>query len=99
VTKFLKILIPEDNILNHHKFRTNMKEKILVIDDDATFLRSLKKILTLKKYFVDTADCVQQAESFLEENSYSCILLDVKMPDVKDLDLLKRFLEITLSRR
>jgi DNA-binding NtrC family response regulator len=69
-----------------------MKEKILVIDDDATFLRSLKKILTLKKYFVDTADCVQQAESFLEENSYSCILLDVKMPDVKDLDLLKKVL-------
>lgn len=69
-----------------------MKEKILVIDDDITLLKSLKKILTLKKYLVDTADCVQQAESFLEENSYSCILLDVKMPDVNGLELLKRIL-------
>jgi DNA-binding NtrC family response regulator len=69
-----------------------MRDKILVVDDDATFLKSMKKVLTLNKYLVDTADSATLAEALLGQNSYSCILLDVKMPEVKDLDLLNTVL-------
>jgi DNA-binding NtrC family response regulator len=69
-----------------------MKDKILLVDDDAVFLKSLKKVLSLKKYAVDTAESAAQAEALLGANGYACILLDVKMPDVNDLDLLKTVL-------
>jgi DNA-binding NtrC family response regulator len=69
-----------------------MKDKILLVDDDAVFLKSLKKVLSLKKYAVDTAESAAQAEALLGANGYACILLDVKMPDVDDLDLLKTVL-------
>jgi DNA-binding NtrC family response regulator len=70
-----------------------MKDKILLVDDDAVFLKSLKKVLSLKKYAVDTAESAAQAEALLGANGYACILLDVKMPDVDDLDLLKTVLQ------
>lgn len=69
-----------------------MKEKILAVDDDAAFLKTLKNFLTLKKYSVDTSDNAAQVEFLLDQNAYSCVLLDVIMPDVNDLDLLKTVL-------
>lgn len=70
-----------------------MKDKILLVDDDAVFLKSLKKVLSLKKYAVDTAESGAQAEALLDANEYACILLDLKIPGVDDLDLLKAVLQ------
>lgn len=69
-----------------------MKDKILLVDDDAVFLKSLKKVLSLKKYAVDTAESAAQAEALLGGNSYACVLLDLRIPNVENFDLLKTVL-------
>lgn len=69
-----------------------MKDKILLVDDDAVFLKSLKKVLSLNKYAVDAAESAAQAEALLEGNSYACVLLDLRIPGVENFDLLKTVL-------
>ena len=67
-----------------------MTERILVVDDDENLLKSIKKVLRLEQYSVDTLINAQQAEEWLESESYQCLLLDVKMPVVNGMDLLKQ---------
>ncbi|MFQ5709147.1 MAG: sigma-54-dependent transcriptional regulator [bacterium] len=71
-----------------------MFAKILVIDDDANLLKSLKKILSLKNYSVDTCADPVQVENLLACHKYDCILMDVRMPGVNGLDLLKTVLQV-----
>jgi len=70
-----------------------MSYRILIIDDDENVLKSLKKILKLKNYLVDTIANPVQVEKLLETYHYHSILLDVKMPGINGLDLLKRIIQ------
>lgn len=69
-----------------------MAENILVIDDDSALLKSLKKLLNMYDYVVDTICNPGQVLQRLEKSEYQCILLDVKMPGLNGLDLLKMIL-------
>jgi len=66
-----------------------MFERILVVDDDAALLKSLKKLLRLNDYIVDTISNPTQVKSQMKKEQYQCVLLDVKMPGINGLDLLK----------
>ena len=66
-----------------------MPYRILVVDDDENLLKSLKKILSLQYYSVDAISNPMQVEKLLETNQYHSILLDVKMPGINGLELLK----------
>jgi DNA-binding NtrC family response regulator len=70
-----------------------MDERILVVDDDENLLKSIKKILRLEQYSVDTLINAQQAEERLDSGNYQCLLLDVKMPVVNGMDLLKKVIQ------
>ena len=70
-----------------------MAEKILVVDDDENLLKSIKKILRLEQYSVDTLINAQQAEQWLDSENYQCLLLDVKMPVINGMDLLKKVIQ------
>lgn len=65
-----------------------MAHKILVIDDDQNLLTSIKKILKLNNYLVDTLSNSTQVEEVIKNQSYHCILLDVKMPGINGIDVL-----------
>jgi DNA-binding NtrC family response regulator len=67
-----------------------MNNRILVIDDDENLLKSIKKILTMENYLVDTLINALQAENIIEEQKYQCVLLDVKMPMVNGIEILHR---------
>lgn len=62
---------------------------ILVIDDEVTVNNSIRKILTKKGYTVDQAVTKDEALEKIEERAYKLVLLDLKIPGVKGLELLK----------
>jgi len=64
-------------------------EKILVVDDDETVLKSLKGILESEGYVADTAGKGQQALARFESQSYDLVLLDIKLPDIEGTKLLE----------
>ena len=66
-----------------------MSYRILVVDDDENLLKSLNKILSLQHYSVDAISNPMQVEKLLETNQYHSVLLDVKMPGINGLELLK----------
>jgi DNA-binding NtrC family response regulator len=63
--------------------------KVLIVDDEAHFCRSLLKILTARKI---PAIAVNRGDAALEElsqKSYDVVLLDVKMPGISGIEVLK----------
>jgi len=70
-----------------------MTEKILVVDDDQNLLKSIKKILKLENYAVDTLINAKQVDQWLASQNYHCLLLDVKMPVINGLEVLKNVLQ------
>lgn len=69
-----------------------MNEKILVVDDDENLLKSIKKILSLENYIVDTLSNPLKIDNYLESKNYHCIMLDVRMPVMSGIDVLKKSL-------
>jgi len=62
---------------------------ILVVDDEATMRRSLADILRLEGYHVQMAKSGDDAIQRLQSETYDLILLDLKMPGVSGVDVLR----------
>ena len=66
-----------------------MVENILIIDDDQSILTALR--MTLEgKYLVSTAENGTQGLTLLREQSPDLILLDIGLPDLSGMDLLRQ---------
>jgi len=65
------------------------KEKILVIDDEPNISNNLKRILGKKGYGVDLAVAKDEALEKIQANTYDLVLLDLKIPGVQGMELLK----------
>ncbi len=63
-------------------------KNILVIDDEVAVNNNIRKILTKKGYHVDQAVTKQEALEKIDKRPYKLILLDLKIPEVKGLELL-----------
>ena len=66
---------------------------ILVVDDEEPFRRLLKKELTRKGYAVEVASDGSEALRLLRDRSFDVILLDVVMPGVDGVSLMKKLKE------
>jgi len=64
------------------------KHRILIVDDDSEFRRSLKRILQKAGYHVNSASNGSQASEMLNKRVYPLILLDLHMPGKSGLELL-----------
>lgn len=64
--------------------------KILAVDDDITFLESLKKVLISQEYKVDTLSVSSDVFQALFKNNYDVLLLDIHMPGISGIDILKK---------
>jgi len=62
---------------------------ILVVDDEATMRRSLADILRLEGYRVQTAASGEEAILRIKEELYDLILLDLKMPGMGGIEVLR----------
>jgi two-component system, NtrC family, response regulator AtoC len=66
-----------------------MRKKILVCDDEIFVRKSLKLILD-DTYDIFTAENGKSAITVIKNNpGISCVLLDIKMPELNGLELLK----------
>ncbi len=66
-----------------------MKGKILVVDDEETTRRSLADILRLEGAQVKTAAGGEAAVESIQQETFDLILLDLKMPGMDGLDVLR----------
>jgi DNA-binding NtrC family response regulator len=62
---------------------------ILIVDDDTLVCDSLREMLTLEGYKVDTALNATAALAKMKDTSFPLILSDIQMPGMNGLDLLK----------
>jgi DNA-binding response OmpR family regulator len=66
-----------------------VKARILVVDDEDTMRRSLADILRLEGYQVQTVSNGAGALEALKRESYDLMLLDLKMPGMDGLEVLR----------
>ncbi len=68
--------------------------KTLVIDDEKNILESVKMVLNYENYPVDTTNNGIDGIALFRKNKYDIVILDVKMPGLDGLDVLKTIKEI-----
>ncbi|MDI6752909.1 MAG: response regulator [Thermodesulfobacteriota bacterium] len=71
-----------------------MKETILIVDDERLVRFSLEKELSRQGYLVFSADHGKAGISLVEEESPDLVLLDLKLPDLNGIEVLKRLREM-----
>jgi K+-sensing histidine kinase KdpD len=64
------------------------QEKILLVDDDAAFLKVAQGILHAKGYAVDTVAIAADAINAFKKSAYSLVILDMMLPDKTGIELL-----------
>ncbi len=71
-----------------------MKKCILIIDDDEEICKELKEILEDEEYLIDTANDGIKGMQLIVENNYDIILLDIKLPGMNGIEILKKTKEL-----
>lgn len=65
------------------------KSKILVVDDDTTFLKSISKLLEMYDFEVTTTETPMAALELINDTDFDIMLTDVKMPGMNGIELQK----------
>ena len=63
--------------------------RILVVDDDESIRNTVKAILEDEGYIVNSAASGREAIKKTEETAYNVALLDIRLPDMEGVELLK----------
>jgi two-component system nitrogen regulation response regulator NtrX len=63
--------------------------RILVVDDDETIRTTMKAILKDEGYQVDLASSGEEAIQLATNKTYNIALLDIRLPDMEGVELLK----------
>jgi len=63
------------------------REKVFVIDDDASVRRALQRLIQTTKYDVETLDRALAYLGHEAPTPPACLVLDIRMPDMSGLDL------------
>ncbi|MDD4952586.1 MAG: response regulator [Desulfovibrionaceae bacterium] len=66
-----------------------MSEKVLLIDDEVDFLKNLSERMTMRGMDVSVAKSGSSAVAAMDEESYDAIVLDLQMPDMDGIEILK----------
>ena len=65
--------------------------KILIVEDDELLRDGLQQALSREQYSCDVAGCAAEADSLIRVTAYGLIVLDLGLPDISGLELLKRW--------
>ena len=63
--------------------------KLLIVEDEITLLRALSKGFRKLGYTVDSVEDGEQALDFYFDNQYNLVVLDLNLPKIDGLDVLK----------
>ncbi len=66
------------------------KVRVMLVDDEVDFLESLKKVFQRRNMEVTTAESGEEALALLKESLVDVVVLDVKMPGMDGLEVLRR---------
>lgn len=64
-------------------------KKILIVDDEVGIVQEIKEFLTEEGYEVYTADTGKEGIRWLESTKPDVIMIDVKLPDLSGVDVLR----------
>ena len=67
-----------------------MDIKILLVDDEADFVETISKRFRIRKLPVSSASSGAEALKLIEEQDFDEIMLDVRMPGMDGLELLRQ---------
>ena len=67
----------------------NPKARILAVDDEAVVLDSLRKILVMAGYSIDTVERGKEALGLIQKREYDFVFVDLRMPDMDGVDVTK----------
>ena len=67
-----------------------MSTRLLIIDDDVDLCRGLADILSDAGYRVETANDAFAGLEMIEKDAFDVILLDIKLPGMNGIELLRR---------
>ncbi len=63
--------------------------RILIVDDETELLDQLRELITQQRYDVDTASNGKVALDKVFDNAYDLVLLDIMLPKINGLEVLK----------
>lgn len=63
--------------------------RLLLVDNEKSFVQALKEILVSNRYTVECAYDGEEALAFLENEKFDCLLLDIMMPHVDGYTVLE----------
>ena len=66
----------------------NQNIRILIIDDENEFARTLMTRLQLRKYDSQMATSGQEGLEILKDHTFDVIVLDLRMPDIDGMEML-----------
>jgi DNA-binding NtrC family response regulator len=66
-----------------------MSTNVLLVDDEESFVLTLAKRLTLRRFNIFTATNAGRAFATLDEHRIDVVVLDVKMPDLDGIEATK----------
>lgn len=64
--------------------------RILLVDDEVVFTTNMSKLLTSRGYRVTAVNSGDAAIQELEKNDYDVVVLDLKMPGMDGMEVLRR---------
>ncbi len=67
-----------------------LKLRLLVIEDEPSLLKIIEKRLKEEGYSVDTAKNGREGENYIYSADYDCIILDIMIPFIDGLSLLRK---------
>ena len=73
--------------------------KVLVVDDDENIRNTMKAILEDEGYIVDLAATGREAVEKTQKAAYNIALLDIRLPDMEGIELLKLMKDATPRTR
>ncbi len=71
----------------------NIKENILVVDDDAAIRDMLRSFLNLSNFEVTTCETAEEADKILQKEKFSALLVDVFLPDMDGIQFITKIHE------
>ncbi len=70
--------------------RSNLRARLLVVDDEANLRTGLRDLLSLMGYQVDEAASGHEALHLLESTPYDLMVLDIRMPGMDGVEVMHR---------